>query len=44
MVLYGINLVSLDEELRAADPEFLSPLYADDVVFDGLAHGVVHSS
>ena len=37
MVLYGITLVPLDEELRAADPGLLSPFYADDAAFDGLA-------
>ena len=37
MVLYGITLVPLAEELRAADPGFLFPFYADDTVFDGSA-------
>ena len=37
MVLYRINLVPLSEELRAADMGFLSPFYADDTAFDGLA-------
>ena len=37
MVLYGITLVPLAEELRAADPGLLSPFYADDAAFDGLA-------
>ena len=37
MVLYGITLVSLAEELRAADTGLLSPFYNDDGVFDGLA-------
>ena len=37
MVLYGITLVSLDEELRVADPGLLSPFYADDAAFDGSA-------
>ena len=37
MVLYGINIVPLAEELRAADPGLLSPFYADDADFDGLA-------
>ena len=37
MVLYGITLVPLAEELRAADPGLLSPFYADDVAFNGLA-------
>ena len=36
MVLYGITLVPLAEELRAADPGLLSPFYADDAAFDGL--------
>ena len=37
MVLYGITLVPMYEELRAADTGLLSPFYADDSVFDGLA-------
>ena len=37
MVLYGITLVPLAEELRAADSGLLSPFYADDVAFEGLA-------
>ena len=37
MVLYGINLVPLAEDLRAADPGFLSTFYADDAEFDGSA-------
>ena len=36
MVFYGVALISLAEELRAADPGMLYPFYADDVVFDGL--------
>ena len=36
MVLYGITLVSLSKELRAADLCLLYPFYADDVVFNGL--------
>ena len=35
MVLYGITLVPLAKELRAADPGLLSPFYADDAAFDG---------
>ena len=35
MVLYGITLVPLAEELRAADPGLLSPFYAEDAMFDG---------
>ena len=35
MVLYGITLVPLAEELRDADPTLLFPFYADDAVFDG---------
>ena len=35
MVLYRITLVTLTEELRAADPGLLSPFYADDAAFDG---------
>ena len=37
MVLYGIILVPLAEELRAADPGLLYPFYADGAAFDGLA-------
>ena len=37
MVLYGITLVPLTEELCAADPGILSPFYANDAAFDGLA-------
>ena len=37
MVFYGITLLPLAEELRAADPGLLSPFYADDAVFDGSA-------
>ena len=35
VVLYGITLVSLSEELRAVDLGLLSPLYADDAVLEG---------
>ena len=37
MVLYGITLAPLVEELRAADPGILSPFYADDAAFDDSA-------
>ena len=37
MTLYGITLVPLAEELRAADLGLLSPFYADDAAFDGSA-------
>ena len=37
MVLYGITLAPLAEELRAADPGLLSPFYANDAAFNGLA-------
>ena len=33
MVLYGITLAPLVEELRDADPALLSPFYANDVAF-----------
>ena len=33
MFLYGITLVPLVEELRAADPGLVLPFYADDAVF-----------
>ena len=38
MVLYGITLTPLAEELRTVDPGLLSPFYVDDAVFDGLVH------
>ena len=34
MVLYGITLVSLSENLRDTNPTLLSPFYADYVAFD----------
>ena len=37
MVLYRITLAPLTEELRSADPGLLSPFYADEEAFDGLA-------
>ena len=37
MVLYGITLVPLIEELRVADPWLLSPFYAGYAAFEGLA-------
>ena len=37
MVLNGINLDPLAEELRAADPGLLSPFYGDNAAFKGLA-------
>ena len=37
IVLYHITLVPLTEELRDADPTLLSPFYASDAKFDGLA-------
>ena len=42
MVLYGITLSPLAEELRAADPGILSPFYADDAEFDGLERRSAH--
>ena len=37
MVLYGITIVPLAEEISAADPGLLSSLYADKGAFNGLA-------
>ena len=37
MVLYGITLAPLAEELRAVDKGLLSPFHADDAAFDGSA-------
>ena len=42
MVLYGMTLVPMEEELRAADPGIISPFYADDAAFDGLARRSAH--
>ena len=38
MVLYGITLVILTEDLQAVDLDLLALLYADDANFDGSAH------
>ena len=35
MVLYGINLSPLEEDLKDADPTLLSPFYTNDAMFDG---------
>ena len=40
MVLYGITLVPLAEELRAADPGILFPFSADDAALDGSARRI----
>ena len=37
MVFYGVTLVPLARDIRAADPGLLSPFYADDAAFDGSA-------
>ena len=42
MVLYGITLVHLAKDFRAADPGLLSPFYADDAAFDGWAQQSAH--
>ena len=42
MVLYGITLVPLAEELRLANPGILSPFYAYDAAFGGLARRSAH--
>ena len=42
MVLYGITLVPLAEDLRSADPGLLSPFYADDAAFGGLVRQSAH--
>ena len=42
MVLYGITLVPLAEELRAADPGLLLPFYAGDAAFDGSDQRIAH--
>ena len=35
MVLYGIILVPLEEDIRAEDLRLVPPFYADDAAFDG---------
>ena len=40
MVLYGITLVLLVEELKAADPGLLLLFYADDAAFYGSARQI----
>ena len=42
MVLYGITLVPLAEELRAVDSGLLYLFYVDDMAFDGLAKFCSH--
>ena len=37
IVLYGITLVTLEEELRDVDPTLLYPFYANNASYDGLA-------
>ena len=37
MVLYGITLAPLTEELRVAELGLLYPFYADDAAFDDLS-------
>ena len=37
IILYGITIVSLSEELWAAEPGLLTPFYADNPSFDGSA-------
>ena len=41
MVLYGITLVPLTEEVRDADPTLLSPFYAKDLAFSGSVRQIV---
>ena len=36
MVMYGITLTPLEEDLRAVDQGLLPPFYADDADFGGL--------
>ena len=37
MVLYGITIVPLAEDIRDSNHTLLSPFYADDAAFDELA-------
>ena len=41
MVLYGIILVPLAEELKDADPTLLSPFYSYDTMFNGSTRKIV---
>ena len=36
IIIYGINLTPLVEELRVADPKLLALFNANDAAFDGL--------
>ena len=36
IVLYGITLVTLTDELHAADPKLLPPFYSYNALFDDL--------
>ena len=38
MVLYGITLVPLEEEIHVADPALLATFYADNAAFYGSAY------
>ena len=40
MVLYGITIILLAEELWAADLGIIYPFYADDAVFDRSANRI----
>ena len=42
MVLYGITLAPLAEELRTEEPGLLYPFYADDAAFDGSERRSAH--
>ena len=42
MVLYGITLVPLTEELQMADPVLLAPLYANRELFYGSTRHSAH--
>ena len=42
MIVYGITLVTLAEELRDADPTLLPPFYANDAAFDGSERSSAH--
>ena len=42
LVLYGITLVPLAEEMRAVDPGLLSSFHADDASFDSSARQSAH--
>ena len=42
MIMYGISIFHLAEEIHAADPGIIDPLYVDNVTFGGSAQRSSH--